>query len=156
MVNLADKATNTPILLDFIYFSVKPFQKKFNFYLSLYLEEGLSAAQIADQIGCSKSTVLARLWKHGIRNFRTHQTHPKNYRQPQPPYGYAVREGKLVINRRELKVCRLVVNLREREKKTFSEIARELAEKKIKNRRGEISWQHVTVANIFKRWRGKL
>ena len=83
-------------------------------------------------------------------------TNPKNYRHHEPPYGYKVRDGQLVLNSTEIRICRLIVNLRGRRGKTLAQVAAELSKRGHKNRRGKTDWHHQTVGNIFKRWNGKL
>lgn len=73
-----------------------------------------------------------------------------------PPYGFAVRVGKLVPNRQEMKVCRLVVELVARKSETHTNVARELSRRGFKNRAGSIHWDSKTIFNIFKRWKDKI
>ncbi len=155
-MNVADQATNTAIIFDTITFPVQSFKEKPNRFRDLYVKEGLSVAQIAQRLDCAKSTVLRHLQLQNvvIDPLRYDQAH--NYRLAYPPFGYALRKGQLFINRRELKICRLVIHMRDRHRKTFNQISKRLMKKGFKNRRGQVSWQHVTVANIYKRWRGKL
>jgi hypothetical protein len=122
----------------------------------LYRKKGLSAAQIAEQLGVSKTVVLNRLRAIGIREKTGRVTRPDNYRHHEPPYGYTICDGKLVPNKKELQVCRLVVELRGRQKRSFAEIAEELIRRGYPNRRGVVSWFHHSVNQIFKRWNGKL
>ena len=75
---------------------------------------------------------------------------------PVPPYGYSVQNGKLVANKSELKVCRLVVELVERNGLQQNAVARELSKRGLKNRAGKTEWNSKTVFNIYKRWKGKL
>ena len=83
-------------------------------------------------------------------------TNPENYRHHCPPYGYKVRGGKLVIDNQELKICRLVVELIERQGFGIRETGREITKRGYKNRQGNHSWGHFVVKRIFDRWRGKL
>lgn len=60
-------------------------------YSGLYLDEGLSAAQIGEQLGIPKQTVLNQLQRNGIRlgANKGRLTNPDNYRLAYAPYGFA-------------------------------------------------------------------
>jgi hypothetical protein len=109
-------------------------------------------------MGVGKTLILSRLKSMGIRveTGRNRMTNPNNFRHHNPPYGYQVKDGKLVLNKSELKVCRLVVELIGRKNKSARETARELINKKLKNRNGDINWGHLVVQKIFKRWKDKI
>ncbi len=123
----------------------------------MYLEEPLSASQIAEKLDVSKTYVLQTLWRYGIeRNpHQSHLTNPNNYRHWTAPIGYKVHEGKLVLHQSEVKICRLVVRLA-RSGLPFYRIAQELVARKIKNRKGKVSWGHHTIGRIYKNWNEKL
>lgn len=127
-------------------------------YSELYLEKGLSAAQIGEKLGIPKQTVLNQLKREGIRlgTNKGRLANPDNYRLAYAPYGFSKKDGRLVPNKAELKTCRLVVQLRNNSKMSFQEIARELERRRIKGRTNSISWTHATVGRIYKRWNGKL
>ena len=73
----------------------------------MYLEEGLSASQLAEALGVSKSHIISRLRKEGIGNGkRGRMTNPSNYRHYNPAYGWKVKDGVLMPNKAELKICR--------------------------------------------------
>lgn len=152
----AGQRTNTLVLPDFIEFLVKPARRKPAFFRDLYLIEGLSAAQIAERVGLSKTAVLERLRAQGVRNLPDRKASPNNYRLHEPPYGYSKIDGRLLVNRAELKVCRLVVELRERHKRSYKDIGVALELKGYKGRTEKRNWSHSTVARIYKRWKGKL
>lgn len=122
------------------------------------MEDGLSSTQIARRFQVSRSTILQRLGAMGIKDqpYRERSKNPQNYRMPVPPYGYSVQNGKLVANKSELKVCRLVVELVERNGLQQNAVARELSKRGLKNRAGKTEWNSKTVFNIYKRWKGKL
>lgn len=121
----------------------------------MYLTEGLSAKQIAERLDVSKAFVLERLHKEGIRKSKGRMTNPKNYRCNTPPYGWKVKDGKLVPNKSELKICRRVVAL-VRQARSYTSIAKELTNLGYKNRKGKVYWDHSSVINIFNRWKEKL
>ncbi len=127
-------------------------------YRHLYLEEGFSAAQIGERLNLPKQTVLNQLRRAGIRlgGNKGRMDNPNNYRLAETPYGFSKKAGKLIPNKSELRVCRLVVQLRNNSKLSFHEIARELIRRQIKNRRNAISWAPANVGRIYKRWNGKL
>jgi len=125
---------------------------------SLYTEKRLSTPQIAERLGCSKSYVITTLKRAGLlRKKGPAQTDPKNYRNPIAPYGFRVNpDGQLVTYPAELKVCRLIVDLVDRQGKNFLGASQYLTRKGIKNRRGLTVWHHYTVSRIYRRWQGKL
>ena len=55
-----------------------------------------------------------------------------------------------------MKICRLVIELIEREGRTHSEVARELTRRGLKTRTGKVKWDSKSIFNIFKRWKDKL
>ncbi len=149
---------NTTYLTDFIKISFKPQLLNPAEIRNLYLKEGLSAAQIAAQYGVSKSVIIG--WVNrlriGAKTAQGRMTNPKNFRHHNPPYGYKVKDNRLALNNVELRVCRAVVELMGRNKCGARETARELAARGFKNRRGDATWGHLVVQQIFKRWKDKL
>ncbi|HEY8271538.1 MAG TPA: hypothetical protein VIG33_11675 [Pseudobdellovibrionaceae bacterium] len=163
MVEAAGIGTNSfpnrATYLDSIEFFQKCHWKNTANYSALYLEKGLSTAQIGEQLGIPKQTVLNQLKREGIRlgsNKGRLLANPENYRLAYAPYGFSKKDGRLIPNKAELKTCRLVVQLRNNSKMSFQEIARVLVRRRIKNREDSISWSHATVGRIYKRWNGKL
>lgn len=68
--NLVDRAarwTNYPKYLHFFPFQSRPYRPKAKNLRNWYLDDGLSAAQIAEKLGVSKTFVLDRLHEMGIR-----------------------------------------------------------------------------------------
>ena len=121
------------------------------------MEEGLSSNQIAEKLGVSKTSVIQGMHSSGIRpGARAPSTNPENYRCPTPPYGYQVRDGRLVTYKPELKICRLVVQLIGDKKYSASKAARELTARRFNNKQGTIYWDHRIVKRIFSRWNGKI
>lgn len=71
---------------------------------------------MAAQTGSSKTAVLERLYEAGVRGKRTGRD-SQNYKFPKnPPYGFRVSDGRLVPERREMEVARLIVELRDRQR----------------------------------------
>lgn len=61
---------------------------------SLYRDQGFSASQVVEKIGCSKSLVIATLKRLGcLRVMAGSQTNPDNYRKAIAPYGQRVVDG---------------------------------------------------------------
>lgn len=162
MVERTVPRTNSPYdratYLDSIEFFQKCHWKNTANYRELYLEKGLSAAQIGEQLGIPKQTVLYQLQRDGIRlgSNKGRLANPENYRLAYAPFGFSKKDGRLVPNKAELKICRIVVQLRNNSKMSFHEIARELERRRIKGRTDSTSWTHATVGRIYKRWNGKL
>lgn len=150
--------TNTSYVADFIEICLSAKLSDKAEIRKLYVEKGLSAAQIATALGLAKSFVLARLHAFGIRTVDAPKryTESTNFRCPVPPFGYSVKNYKLVPSQAEMRICRLVVELIDRKGSSFRSVAAELSKRGIKNRSGSLSWGHATIQSIYKRWKGKL
>ena len=158
LVDQPEYGTNHGYLFDFIPITHTLRQINVGKIRRLFEENGRSASQIAEEYGVSKSFVLSVLHKSGLKLGTKvgRSTNPKNYRNASPPYGYAIRKGQLVTYKPELRVCRLVVELRARRGMSSTAIAEELCKRGYKNRAGRAVWNPTTVLNIFRRWNGKL
>lgn len=150
--------TNTPYLVDFIKITLSAKLANPQEIRSLYVDQGLSASQIASQLCIAKSVVLARLHALGIQSNTTTRKYntPDNFRCPVAPYGYAVKDGKLVPYKKELRVCHIIVEMVERKGLTFRAVARNLQTRGVKNRAGRTSWSHGSVVTIYNKWKGKI
>ncbi len=157
MVEQPEIGTNRPYLIDFIEITASPKLISKGKIRSLFLKEGFSAAQTAARCGVSKSFVLSVLHKSEIKVGKVgRSTNPQNYRNSTPPYGYSIRTGHLVPNKSELKICRLVVELRGRQGLSTTQVAKELEKRGFKNRKGRTIWNTNTILNIFERWKNKI
>ncbi len=158
MVDQPEYGKNTPYLIDFIQVTLSPKLANNDEIRKLYVEKGLSASQIASQMRVAKSFVLARLHGLGIRDGQNAKryTSPENYRCPVPPFGYAVKDGKLVPNKAELRVCHAIMELMDRQGLSSTATAKELSRRGLKNRAGRTTWNHGSVLVIYRRWKGKL
>lgn len=149
--------TNTSYLTDFIRISLPAKLINPGEICNLYVKEGQSAAQIAVHFGVAKSVILARLHGMGIREGNSKRyTNPKNYRCPKPPFGYTIKGRELILNKGELRICRLVVSLIRDHSLSANAVAKEFSRRSIRNRAGQITWGHTTIRSIFKRWKDKL
>lgn len=158
MVEQPEIGTNTPYVVDFVRITLLPKLLNFNEIRALYLEKGLSAAQIAKDYDVAKSVIVGLLNRGGIRPgpHKSRSNNPENYRLRVPPYGFQIRAGKLVPSKPEMMPCRLVVELIQRQGLSANAAAKELGQRGLKNRSGSSKWDHSTVRSIFKRWKGKL
>lgn len=158
LVDQPEYGTNTSYLVDFIKVTLLPKLLNFNEIRVLYLEKGLSTAQIAREYDVAKSVIVGLLNRAGVHPGRNNSrsSNPENYRLRVPPYGFKIRDGKLVPSKPELKLCRLVVELIKRRGLSVNATAKELGKRGYKNRSGAVKWDHSTVRNIFKRWKDKL
>jgi hypothetical protein len=150
------RRTNRSKVLDIIDFYSKPKSLKSGLLRALYDEEGLSAAQIAARLGISKAAVLLQLRRNSISTKRGRENNPANFRRANPPYGYKIQDGKLVLSKSEMRVCSEIVELRGRKGLTLAATARELERLGLRKRDGTRKWHHQTVAVIFARWKNKL
>jgi len=119
-----------------------------------YLKHRLSAQQLANELGVSKQMVLQRLRKAGVHG-ETRGRDVDNYRFPNPAYGYKRIHGRLETNSAEMKVVRLIVELRDRQGMTFAKIAEDLNRRGYRKRNGR-PWISPSVGQIHKRWTGKV
>jgi transposase len=157
-VHQPEYGANTPYIVVSIKITLSARLLDSNEIRILYVEKGLSAAQIAKRLNFSESLIASKLDDLGLKGcfeIKRNQN-PENYRLPVAPYGYLVRDGKLLTNTKELVICRLVVNLIDRDGLSHSEAARELSRKGFKTRIGKSKWDSKTIYNIYHRWKGKI
>lgn len=155
MVGSAARWTNPAHLIDTITFLARPERADRAVFCDLYVKNGLSAAEVAAQTGLSKTAVLERLHEAGVRGRRTGRD-PENYKFPKnPPYGFRVSNGRLVPDRREMKVARLIVELRDRQRIAWRVIAERLNSDGIRTRKGR-AWNIDSVENVYARWSGRV
>ena len=157
MVDQAEYGTNRLYYCDIIEFNWSPKHLKATEFRFLYLEKGLSSAEIAKKYGVSKTYILSVLHKMNIRkNAIVRPPDPDvGTKTRNPPIGYEFRNGRLHICKAELRICRQVVNTM-RDGATASAAARELVRSGFKNRGGRVSWSHKSVKLIFERWKDKI
>ena len=123
----------------------------------LYIKNGFSTRQMAKRFGVSKSFIIGRLHCLGIkRKPGQKQNDPKDYRHAQSPYGYKIKNNCLVLNKEELKICRLIVSLIDKKQWSASKVARELTLRGTEKRSKDKTWNHPTVIKIYNRWKDKL
>lgn len=158
LVGEPEYGKNRPYVTDFIKITFSAKLLNSDEIQSLYVQKGLSAAQIARQHGVAKSVILARLGDLGIRGGAgtDRRTNPDNYRCRIAPYGHSIQAGRLVLNKAELRTCRLVVDLIRTKKLSANAAAKELSRRGIKGRSGLPKWDHSTILSIYNRWKDKL
>ena len=157
MVDQPEYGTNTCYLIDFIQIQVNPKLLNIEEIKDLFLQKRLSASQIGGKFGVAKSVILKILNEANVKVGKVgRSTDPKNYRNNSPPYGYQIRDGKLVPNKAEMKICRFVVELRNRRGYSTTQVAKELERLGYKNRKKNTVWNTATILNIFERWNGKI
>lgn len=121
----------------------------------MYLIDGLSANQIAQALGVSRTAVVEHLHSQNIRIRSGRMTNPNNYRHHTPPYGWKVKDGKLIPHKSKLTLCRRVVTL-VRQGCSYNSVAKELEKLGFKSRKNKVRWDHSMVISIFNRWKEKL
>ena len=158
MVDQPEYGKNRPYLFDFIQFTLSAKLLSNAQIKELYLTKGLSAGQIAAHFGVAKSLILARLHGMEIRKGAdsNRQTNPDNYRCRVAPYGYSIKDGKLIPNKAELRICRQVVTLIRMKGLSANAVAKELSKQGLISRSGRARWDHSAVISIFNRWKEKL
>ena len=157
MVDRPESRTHTPTLVENIEFSMRARGVDPSQIATLYAENKLSASQVAKHFGCSKTFVITTLKRRGLlRPMAAAATNPQNFRHAIAPYGYRVVDGKLLPHPAELKVCRMIVNLIDRQEMGQRQAAQVLMKKGIRGRNGRTNWHNITVGRIYARWKGKL
>lgn len=158
MVEQPECGTNTSYLVDFIQFTYSAKHLSLEEIHDFYLNRGLSSAQIARHFEVAKSVIISRLHDLGIQEGQSacRSNNPENYRLRVAPYGYTVRDGRLVPSKAEMKLCRLVIELITRQGLSANAAAKELGKRGYKNRSGNTKWDHSTIQSIFNRWKDKL
>jgi len=78
-----------------------------------------------------------------------------NYRFPNPIFGKKANRGRLETNASEMKIVRLIVELRDRQGWSFPRIADELNNRGHRNRKCT-AWHRVSVRHVYKNWTGKI
>jgi hypothetical protein len=137
-------------IIDHVTFDCGPKPIDRNLMEDLYREKNLSTAQVAKELGCSKTLVITTLKRMGyLRPVRGSQTSLTNYRHRVPPYGFRVTKGRLHTYRKELKLCRLIVELVGRRGMSFKNTALHLEKNGFRSRKEEVKWHNYTVSRIF-------
>jgi hypothetical protein len=154
MVDAAECCANRSYLYDFI--RILPDLKRAESakIADLYRQNGLSRAEIADCIGICKTAVSGHLKAAKIKEKHTGRD-PNNYKFPKnPPYGFKVVDGKLTENPREIKISRLIIQLKDREGLTWAKVVEKLNAQGLKSRIGP--WTVDSARNARARWKGKI
>lgn len=149
------RCAHRDLLYDYIKFLIVRKNLDINEVKRMYLEEKLTASQIGEKFGVSKQMVLSRLRRIGVRRTPDRGRSPDNYRYRNPPYGYRVMKGRLVCCSKKLRVVRALIELRDRRRCEWSEIALQLNQEGHRTRRG-LLWNRTGVKRVHQRWSGKL
>ena len=112
----------------------------------LHKQAGFSAHQIAERIGVSHTSVLAALRKLGVTCEAPTNGHAV---RGQTPFGWEIRDGRLVKDAGEQQVIRLIRQLRE-SGESLRTIARELNRRLVPTKNAGL-WQANTVRKILQR-----
>ena len=155
MVDPAGGWENHVYLRDFIPIRPSPKLIKNAELAQKYLRSTLSAQQLADEYGVSKQMILGRLREAGVRGGKGRGRAADNFRFPNPVFGNKVVGGRLETNPTEMKIVRLVVELRDRQGWSFEKIAGELNRRGHRNRKGT-KWHRVSTRHVHKNWTGKV
>lgn len=143
-------------VIDLLEFVVIPKAVDPNLIRRFYLEQGLTASQIAERVGLSKPAVLARLHRMGVRKQQGRGRQSDNYRFSQRiPFGKRLVDGRLVDDRTELKIARFIVELRERQAQPWKDLVQHLNNQGYRTKKG-LTWKVGTARIVYKHWQGKL
>jgi len=144
-------------ILDFFSLFSAPCKLESHKFSELYEKHKLSLKQISEKMGVSKATVLKKLKGSNFsrRDKGEAQTNPKNYRSPNPPFGFKVTDSRLVECKPEIRICRKVLALRN-EGHSFRAISKILTNTGFKNRKNTTYWCHKQLKRIYNHWKEKL
>lgn len=155
MVDRAVYRANSTNLSDFVGLFVNPKIAAPDDIADLYLKKGLSAKKLGAELGLSKTSVLRRLHHLGIRKETVSEIakdHPRPVRRAS--YGLRIVDGRLVPDRQEQKVARLIVELRLRQKLPWNDLVRKLNMNGLKTKSG-LPWRVGTVRMVYGKWKDK-
>lgn len=150
-----DKAgcqSNRPYLFDYIEFlsSIKMLDS--SVLRENYLEKGLTATQLGELYGVSKQAILARLRRVGVMRTKGRGRSSANYRYKNPPYGYKITKGRLVISKNELRVVSKILRTKDENELSWEAVARRLNDDGLRTRNGYL-WSRAGIKRIYSRWR---
>ena len=135
-----------PYLIDFIeVFRLPDYQNK-DVLQQKFLVEGLSAAQMAKEFGCSKTAVKDHLRKFGIRKNTVNGKTRHNL-----AVGEKIIKGQVVAHQREGKLLASIQQMHTKEGLSATAIARILNTMKVSTKRQGRAWDHSVVVAILKR-----
>lgn len=155
LVSRAGCHSNKTYVSEFISKTLLPKKQTPDDFAAKYLKNGFTVKQMAEEIGVAKSTALRRLRDAGVQTIKGRGTSPDNYRYKNPPFGFKLKEGRLVPNSKEMRIARLVVELRERQKETWEAISKALNEKNYRTRTGA-KWSLHGARFVYMKWAEKL
>ncbi len=158
MVDRTGYWKNQSYYADIIEFLSNPYVVKNPKIADLYQKEGFSAAQIGRKLGIAKSTVIDRLhaMKVPMRTKSAGQYQDNNYLGSAIPYGYQAKKRRLIPDRSELKISKLIIEFIDTQGLSANQTAQELERRKYKKRNGQVNWHHGMVLGIYRRWKGKI
>ena len=124
---------------------MEPVYKESSLLHQKYVEEGLSASQIASHFVCSKATVQKELREAGIaaREPHHHHGHPS-----QPKYGERVAKGKTTAHLGEHRVVQTVFEMRD-QGLSLRQIARFLSQIGVPTKQRGKAWHPERVRRVL-------
>ena len=124
--------------------------------LQEWINSGWSLSQIAEDLGASKTWVVGRVQRYCIKvPKKGRMTNPENYRHHVPPFGFRKNGNRLYPCQKQQRVCRKVVQWRQKENLSFNAIAKRLKGEGALNSRSGTYWDHKATKKIFETWKDK-
>lgn len=139
---------------DIIQFSGSLIKTNFPEFLRLY-EKGLSLNEIAKETGFSKTSIRDLFLEQKVVLRSNTKANPDQPKKPQRafwgaiPYGFSLLDGKLIVDGKETKVVRRILNLHQKGM-SFNAIAKTLSAENIPSKIGK-KWSDKTIAAIIRR-----
>ena len=150
------RAETSEYISDYIDFRPRLDQLNHAEVRELFIEKRLSASQIAARLDCSKTHILRSIHDFGLSRPKVDRADPENYTLPIAPYGYRKSQNKLVVDAKELRIAKLIVELKDRRGMNILQVGRELVRLKLSARSGKVAWHNHTVTRIYKYWKNKI
>jgi IS30 family transposase len=151
MVEQAECWANPSYLIDIITLISNPTKIKTSEIERLYFDERLSMREIADRVEVSKSFVIRHLSQSKRRDRRTGREH-QNYKHSKIPYGFRRAGERIVPDKKEMKVIKLILTARG-QGYTYQAIADRLNKSNCLMRANK-QWPSGMVYWIVKKWEG--
>ena len=138
--------SSSPYPIDFIDLFQPPKHQNKVFLQQKFIVEGLSAAQIAKEFGCSKTAVKDHLRKFGIR-----KNTPTGKTRHNLAIGQRILKGRPTAHKGEIKLLENIKDMHIKEDLSATAIARILNGMKTPTKKQGKAWDHSVIIAILKR-----
>ena len=137
--------SSIPYFSETITFSTQSLRFEKSVLRQKYIDEGLTAAKLALELGCSLTTMKKYLREFGIVKGQGAKC------KTNLALGEKIEKGKVVDHKRELWVKETIVKMHQEEGLGFRAIARILTSMKVPTKKQGKKWDHSVVRDIVRR-----